>query len=52
MIATLFDGGYSWPMPKWDAEATLQLIESEGITLMHGVPAMYNDIVNTPGAEA
>jgi len=50
MIATLFDGGSYWPMAEWDAEATLELIESEGITLMHGVPAMYNDVVNTPGA--
>ncbi|MFB6118495.1 long-chain fatty acid--CoA ligase [Halosegnis sp.] len=51
MIATLFDGGSYWPMAEWDAEATMELIESEGITLMHGVPAMYNDIINTPGAE-
>jgi long-chain acyl-CoA synthetase len=50
MIATLFDGGSYWPMSSWDAEAAMELIESERITLMHGVPAMYNDVVNTPGA--
>lgn len=50
MIATLFDGGSYWPMSSLDAEAAMELIESKGITLMHGVPAMYNDIVNTPGA--
>jgi long-chain acyl-CoA synthetase len=50
MIATLFEGGSYWPMSEWDAEATMDLIESEEITLMHGVPAMYNDVVNTPGA--
>ena len=52
MIATLFEGGSYWPMVEWDAEATLELVESEGITVLHGVPAMYNDIINTPGAEA
>ncbi|PSQ19891.1 long-chain-fatty-acid--CoA ligase, partial [Halobacteriales archaeon QS_9_67_17] len=52
MIATLFEGGSYWPMVQWDAEATLELVESEGITVLHGVPAMYNDIINTPGAEA
>ena len=50
MIATLFEGGSYWPMAEWDAEAALELVESAGITLMHGVPAMYNDVVNTPGA--
>jgi len=52
MIATLFEGGSYWPMSQWDAEAALELVESEGITLLHGVPAMYNDVINTPGAEA
>ena len=51
MISTLFEGGSYWPMPEWDAEAALELIESQGITHVHGVPAMFNDVVNTPGAE-
>jgi long-chain acyl-CoA synthetase len=50
MLATLFEGGSYWPLPAWDAEETLELIDGEGITLVHGVPAMYNDMVNTPGA--
>ena len=50
MLATLFEGGSYWPLPKWDAEEALSLIESQGITLVHGVPAMYNDAVNTPDA--
>jgi len=50
MIATLFEGGSYWPMPEWDAEAALDLVEREDITHMHGVPAMFNDVVNTPGA--
>jgi len=50
MLATLFEGGSYWPLPAWDAEEALDLIEREGITLVHGVPAMYNDTVNTPDA--
>ena len=50
MLATLFEGGSYWPLPKWDAEESLSLIESAGITLVHGVPAMYNDAVNVPDA--
>ncbi|MFC6941424.1 long-chain fatty acid--CoA ligase [Salinirubellus sp. GCM10025818] len=50
MLATLFEGGSYWSLPKWDAEESLSLIESAGITLVHGVPAMYNDAVNVPDA--
>ncbi|WP_178916171.1 class I adenylate-forming enzyme family protein [Natronomonas gomsonensis] len=50
MLATLYEGGSYWPMAEWDAEAALELVESEGITLFHGVPAMYNDLVNHPKA--
>jgi long-chain acyl-CoA synthetase len=52
MLATLFEGGSYWPLPAWDAEEALSLIEREGITLVHGVPAMYNDMLNTPGSAA
>jgi len=51
MLATLYEGGSYWPMAEWDAEAALELVESEGITLFHGVPAMFNDLVNHPAAE-
>ena len=51
MLATLYEGGSYWPMAEWDAEAALDLVESEGITLFHGVPAMFNDLVNHPAAE-
>jgi long-chain acyl-CoA synthetase len=50
MNAGLYNGATYYPLPEWDAETALGLIESEGITIMHGVPAMYNDVVNTPGA--
>ncbi len=47
MNATLFDGGTYMPLPSWDVEQALDVIESAGVTVFHGVPAMYNDIVNT-----
>ncbi len=50
MNATLFDGGAFYPLPSWDAQQAVSLVESEGITLMHGVPAMYNDVINQPDA--
>ena len=51
MLATLYEGGSYWPMPEWDATEALELVESEGITILHGVPAMFNDIVNQPDAD-
>ena len=51
MLATLYEGGSFWPMPEWDAQEALDLVESEGITILHGVPAMFNDIVNQPNAD-
>ncbi|MFQ3318876.1 MAG: long-chain acyl-CoA synthetase [Natronomonas sp.] len=51
MLATLYEGGSFWPMAEWDASAALELIESEELTIVHGVPAMYNDVVNHPDAD-
>ncbi|MFD1587400.1 long-chain fatty acid--CoA ligase [Halorientalis brevis] len=51
MIATLFEGGGYRPVPEWDAQQAADIIESEGITVMHGVPAMFNDLVNQPNAD-
>mgnify|MGYP006273586545 FL=1 len=50
MNATLFDGGAYYPLPAWDAQQAFDLIESQQLTLMHGVPAMYNDVINQPDA--
>ncbi|MFC7069012.1 long-chain-fatty-acid--CoA ligase [Halobaculum lipolyticum] len=50
MNATLFDGGAYYPLPAWDAQEAFDLIESAELTLMHGVPAMYNDVINQPDA--
>ncbi|WP_137283761.1 long-chain-fatty-acid--CoA ligase [Halorussus salinisoli] len=51
MNATLFNGGTYYPLPEWDAQEAVSLVEEEGLTLMHGVPAMYNDVINQPNAE-
>jgi long-chain acyl-CoA synthetase len=51
MNATLFEGGAYYPLPSWDAQQALSLVDEEELTLMHGVPAMYNDVINQPNAE-
>ena len=51
MNATLFNGAAYYPLPAWEAQEAISLIEDEELTLFHGVPAMYNDIINQPGAE-
>ncbi|AEN06212.1 Long-chain-fatty-acid--CoA ligase [halophilic archaeon DL31] len=51
MNATLFSGATYYPLPAWEAEKAISLIEDEELTLMHGVPAMYNDVINQPDAE-
>ncbi|WP_232685657.1 long-chain-fatty-acid--CoA ligase [Halobacterium zhouii] len=50
MNGTLFGGGAYYPLPSWDAQQALSLVEDAELTLMHAVPAMYNDIVNQPNA--
>ncbi|WP_135820354.1 long-chain-fatty-acid--CoA ligase [Halostella litorea] len=51
MNATLFRGGAYYPLPKWDAQQAVGLIQKAELTMMHGVPAMYNDVINQPDAE-
>ena len=51
MNATLVAGGSYYPLPSWDPAEAMRLIERAGLTLMHGVPAMYNDVVNLPEDE-
>jgi long-chain acyl-CoA synthetase len=52
MNATLYGGGTFYPLPEWDPEQAADLIEEAGLTLMHGVPAMYNDLITLPDAES
>ncbi|GGL48482.1 long-chain-fatty-acid--CoA ligase [Halocalculus aciditolerans] len=49
MNATLFAGAAYYPVPEWNAKEVMELIEDEELTLIHAVPAMYNDMVNEPG---
>ncbi len=51
MNTSLFTGATYYPLPEWDAQEALSLIESEEITIMQGVPAMYNDLLNQPNAD-
>ncbi|WP_049971075.1 long-chain-fatty-acid--CoA ligase [Haladaptatus cibarius] len=50
MNGTLFRGGAFYPLPTWDAQQALSVVEEEELTIMHGVPAMYNDVINQPNA--
>ncbi|WP_136717756.1 long-chain-fatty-acid--CoA ligase [Halorientalis salina] len=50
MNAGLYNGSTYYPLPEWDAPTALSLIESEDLTVMHGVPAMFNDVINQPDA--
>ncbi|WP_266076286.1 long-chain-fatty-acid--CoA ligase [Haladaptatus caseinilyticus] len=50
MNATLFRGGAFYPLPTWDAQQALSLVQDAELTMMHGVPAMYNDVINQPNA--
>ncbi|WP_335999214.1 long-chain-fatty-acid--CoA ligase [Halorientalis halophila] len=50
MNAGLYNGSTYYPLPEWDAQEALSLIEDERLTIMHGVPAMYNDVINQPNA--
>jgi long-chain acyl-CoA synthetase len=52
MLGTLFNGAAYYPLPAWDAGEAVSLIEDEAITIVHGVPAMYNDLVNQPDADS
>ena len=52
MNAGLYNGSTYYPLPEWDAETAMGLIQSEELTIMHGVPAMYNDVINHPDASA
>ncbi|WP_138005006.1 long-chain-fatty-acid--CoA ligase [Halalkalirubrum salinum] len=52
MNATLFGGGAYYPLPSWDAQEAMGVVEDAELTLMHGVPAMYNDVINQSNAES
>ncbi|WP_436347128.1 long-chain-fatty-acid--CoA ligase [Natronorubrum sp. FCH18a] len=51
MNGALFNGAAYYPVPEWDATEVMTMIESESITVMFGVPAMFNDMINHPEAD-
>ncbi|WP_254832585.1 long-chain-fatty-acid--CoA ligase [Haloglomus salinum] len=50
MNAAMFQGATYVPVTEWDPQAVFDLIEDRGITVMFGVPAMFNDMINQPDA--
>ena len=52
-LPLLILGGTIVTIPKWSAEAALDLFKREPITLFFGVPTQFQQLLNTPGfAEA
>ncbi|WP_440766283.1 long-chain-fatty-acid--CoA ligase [Natronorubrum sp. DTA7] len=51
MNGALFNGAAYYPVPEWDSTEVMTMIESAGITVMFGVPAMFNDMINHPEAD-
>ena len=50
MNGSMYAGGTYYPIPEWDAPMVMDLIEDQGLTIMFGVPAMFNDMINQPNA--
>lgn len=51
MNATLSSGGTLVPIHSWDAGTALSLIESEEVTMFHGHPEMYRELLTHPEAD-
>ncbi|PSG96595.1 long-chain-fatty-acid--CoA ligase [Thermoplasmatales archaeon SW_10_69_26] len=51
MNVALFGGGTFYPLPAWDVDEAVDLIEDAELTFLNGVPAMFNEIVNHPEAD-
>lgn len=52
MNGAMYSGGAYYPVAEWDAPTVMDLIETESITVMFGVPAMFNDMINQPDADS
>ena len=50
MNGAMYNGATYYPLPTWEADEAMELVEDEQLTIFHGVPAMFNDIVNHPDA--
>jgi len=51
MNATLLHGGTFYPLTEWDAGRALALADGGDVDILHGVPAMYNDMLHHPDAD-
>ncbi|WP_049926278.1 long-chain-fatty-acid--CoA ligase [Halopiger goleimassiliensis] len=51
MNGAMYSGGTYYPVPEWDATEVMDLLEEADITIMFGVPAMFNDMINHPDAD-
>ncbi|CAI49404.1 acyl-CoA synthetase [Natronomonas pharaonis DSM 2160] len=52
MNGAMYSGGAYYPVPEWDATTVMDRIEDEELTIMFGVPAMFNDMINHPEVES
>jgi long-chain acyl-CoA synthetase len=46
MNGAMYSGGTYYPVPAWDAQTVMDQLETDEITIMFGVPAMFNDMIN------
>lgn len=51
MNGTMYSGGTYYPVTEWDASLVMNQLKDEEITIMFGVPAMFNDMINQPDAD-
>ncbi|GCD89254.1 FadD3 family acyl-CoA ligase [Nocardioides sp. LS1] len=49
IVVGLLTGATLYPVPVFDVEATMRLIESERITLLPGAPTIYQSLLAAPG---
>ncbi|WP_266083240.1 long-chain-fatty-acid--CoA ligase [Haladaptatus caseinilyticus] len=51
MNAAMFTGATYYPVAEWNPQKVFDCIDTDGITVMYGVPAMFNDMINQPNAD-
>ncbi|WP_255197793.1 long-chain-fatty-acid--CoA ligase [Halorarius litoreus] len=52
MNAALVNGAAYYPVTEWDAAEVMTAIDEDELTVMYGVPAMFNDMINQPDADS
>jgi long-chain acyl-CoA synthetase len=52
MNAPLFSGATIVLLPRFDTEEVMKTVQKEKVTCFHGVPTMYNAIINHPGVSS